>query len=111
MSLECSECERDMRGPHDVHCSKFTRRWTVGPQNEKHSIEDVANTTILLPENSAIFITGERHEELAGFIVRAVNSHAALIEAVEGGLAHALPHDECDWVKQARAALRLAKGE
>ena len=25
MSLECSECERDLRGPHDPSCSRFDR--------------------------------------------------------------------------------------
>jgi hypothetical protein len=23
MSLECSECERDLRGPHDPSCSRY----------------------------------------------------------------------------------------
>ena len=68
--------------------------------------------TCALVARSGCFESADNDAEgRAELIVRAVNSHVALIEAVEGGLAHALPHDDCDWVKQARAALRLAKGE
>ena len=29
MSMECSECERDLRGGHDPSCSRATPRYVV----------------------------------------------------------------------------------
>ena len=30
MSLECSECERDARGPHNESCSRYIKPFEVG---------------------------------------------------------------------------------
>lgn len=42
MSLECSECERDMRGPHDESCSRYVppKMCVCGHDEYQHDEEE-----------------------------------------------------------------------
>ena len=80
-------------------------------------IESALDTELSLDEQIEMIVHELRYEHRAAFIVRAVNSHAALIEALE----KALDYVEADarnkkypmalnLALEIRAALALAKG-